>query len=43
MVIISGKPDTFIAGADIHMIASCTEAAQAQALSGIRTRLFNLD
>ena len=24
MVIISGKPDTFIAGADIHMIAGCT-------------------
>ena len=42
MVIISGKPDTFIAGADIHMIAGCTEAAQAQALSESGQRLFNL-
>lgn len=42
MVIISGKPDTFIAGADIHMIAGCTEAAQAQILSESGQRLFNL-
>lgn len=42
MVIISGKPDTFIAGADIHMIAGCTEASQAQALSESGQRLFNL-
>lgn len=42
MVIISGKPGNFIAGADINMIASCQDAAQAQALSAAGQQLFNL-
>ncbi len=33
VVIISGKPDNFIAGADINMIADCKSAAQAQSLA----------
>ncbi|MBD8213847.1 fatty acid oxidation complex subunit alpha FadJ [Erwinia persicina] len=33
LVIISGKPDSFIAGADISMIAACTTAQQASALA----------
>ncbi|NDJ56936.1 fatty acid oxidation complex subunit alpha FadJ [Enterobacteriaceae bacterium 4M9] len=33
VVIISGKPDNFIAGADINMIAGCKSAAEAQALA----------
>ncbi|QUG74922.1 fatty acid oxidation complex subunit alpha FadJ [Erwinia sp. E602] len=33
VVLISGKPDTFIAGADIGMIAACRTAEQAQALA----------
>lgn len=33
VVIISGKPDNFIAGADINMIADCKSAAEAQALA----------
>lgn len=33
LVIISGKPDSFIAGADISMIAACDTAAQAEALA----------
>ncbi|PIJ51526.1 multifunctional fatty acid oxidation complex subunit alpha [Erwinia sp. OLTSP20] len=33
IVLISGKPDSFIAGADINMIAGCQTAAQAQALA----------
>ncbi|MEG0434776.1 MAG: enoyl-CoA hydratase-related protein, partial [Morganella sp. (in: enterobacteria)] len=42
MVIISGKPGNFIAGADINMIASCQDVAQAQALSAAGQQLFNL-
>ncbi|MBS0974741.1 enoyl-CoA hydratase-related protein, partial [Serratia rubidaea] len=33
LVIISGKPDSFIAGADITMIAACNSAQEAQALA----------
>lgn len=33
VVLISGKPDSFIAGADIAMIAACDSAQQAEALS----------
>ena len=32
-VLISAKPDNFIAGADINMIARCTTAQEAQALA----------
>lgn len=33
LVIISGKPDSFIAGADISMIADCSSAQQAEELA----------
>ena len=33
IVLISGKPDSFIAGADIGMIAACENAQQAQSLA----------
>jgi 3-hydroxyacyl-CoA dehydrogenase/enoyl-CoA hydratase/3-hydroxybutyryl-CoA epimerase len=33
LVFISGKPDNFIAGADINMIAGCQNAQEAQALA----------
>lgn len=33
LVLISGKPDSFIAGADIAMIAACQTAQQAEALA----------
>lgn len=33
LVLISGKPDSFIAGADISMIAACDTAEQASALA----------
>lgn len=33
LVMISGKPDSFIAGADITMIASCSSAQQAEELA----------
>ena len=33
LVIISGKPDAFIAGADISMIAACRSAGEAEALA----------
>lgn len=33
LVLISGKPDSFIAGADISMIAACKTAAEAEALA----------
>ncbi|WP_034916198.1 fatty acid oxidation complex subunit alpha FadJ [Erwinia sp. 9145] len=33
LVLISGKPDSFIAGADITMLDNCTTAAEAQALA----------
>ncbi len=33
LVLASGKPDSFVAGADVHMLAKCTTAAEATALS----------
>ncbi len=33
LVLLSGKPDTFIAGADITMIAACGSAKEAEALA----------
>ncbi|MGK9522533.1 enoyl-CoA hydratase-related protein, partial [Salmonella enterica subsp. enterica] len=33
LVLISGKPDSFIAGADITMIAGCKTAAEASQLA----------
>jgi len=33
LIFISGKPDNFIAGADINMIASCQTALEAQTLA----------
>lgn len=33
LVFISGKPDNFVAGADINMIAGCQTAAEAQSLA----------
>lgn len=33
LVLISGKPDSFIAGADISMIAACKTPAEAEALA----------
>ncbi|OAN18572.1 multifunctional fatty acid oxidation complex subunit alpha [Photobacterium jeanii] len=40
MVIHSGKPDNFIAGADIKMLAACTTAKEAQALATQGQELF---
>ncbi|KJF79458.1 hypothetical protein UA44_11715 [Klebsiella aerogenes] len=37
-VFISAKPDNFIAGADINMIARCTSAAEAEALRARASR-----
>ncbi|MBP8269584.1 MAG: fatty acid oxidation complex subunit alpha FadJ, partial [Aeromonas sp.] len=33
LVIVSGKKDSFVAGADIAMLAACTSAQDAEALS----------
>ncbi|MFT5813406.1 MAG: 3-hydroxyacyl-CoA dehydrogenase/enoyl-CoA hydratase/3-hydroxybutyryl-CoA epimerase [Psychroserpens sp.] len=33
LVLTSGKVDSFVAGADVHMLASCTSASEATALS----------
>ena len=33
IVLLSGKADSFVAGADVNMLASCTSAEQATALS----------
>ncbi|MGF1688430.1 fatty acid oxidation complex subunit alpha FadJ [Photobacterium japonica] len=40
MVVYSGKPDNFIAGADIHMLAACETAEEAQALAQKGQQLF---
>ncbi|MBD2800963.1 fatty acid oxidation complex subunit alpha FadJ [Xenorhabdus sp. M] len=40
LVIISGKPDTFIAGADISMIAGCKTQEEATALAEKGQKLF---
>src|SRR5699024_9508207 len=41
LVICSGKPDSFIVGADVHMLAACSSAEQAQALSVAGQEVFN--
>ncbi|PHM72673.1 fatty acid oxidation complex subunit alpha FadJ [Xenorhabdus sp. KJ12.1] len=41
LVIISGKPDTFIAGADITMIAGCQTQQEATALAEKGQELFD--
>lgn len=40
VIILSGKPDGFIAGADIHMLDKCHTADQAQELAQQGQRLF---
>ena len=41
LVLRSGKPDTFIVGADVHMLAACTRAEQARELSLAGQGTFN--
>ena len=41
MVVHSGKPDNFIAGADIKMLAACTTAEEAQQLAAQGQVLFS--
>ncbi|GAB3527419.1 fatty acid oxidation complex subunit alpha FadJ [Photobacterium alginatilyticum] len=40
LVVHSGKPDNFIAGADIRMLAACTTAEEAQQLAAKGQELF---
>ncbi|MGJ8693646.1 MAG: fatty acid oxidation complex subunit alpha FadJ [Thalassotalea sp.] len=42
LVIISGKPDSFIAGADIHMLDDCKTADDAKQLSQQGQYIFDL-
>ncbi|MDP5291363.1 fatty acid oxidation complex subunit alpha FadJ [Oceanimonas sp. CHS3-5] len=41
LVLCSGKPDSFIAGADVHMLDDCQTAEQAKALSRAGQELFS--
>ncbi|ART79141.1 fatty acid oxidation complex subunit alpha FadJ [Oceanisphaera avium] len=41
LVLCSGKPDSFIAGADVNMLAACSTLEQAQALSKAGQTVFN--
>lgn len=41
LILISGKPDNFIVGADIRMIDKCQTIEQAQALSSAGQAVFN--
>ncbi|WP_417618218.1 fatty acid oxidation complex subunit alpha FadJ [Oceanisphaera sp.] len=41
LVLRSGKADSFIAGADVNMLAACTSAEQAEALSKAGQDMFN--
>ncbi|MGF1724253.1 fatty acid oxidation complex subunit alpha FadJ [Photobacterium nomapromontoriensis] len=41
MVVYSGKPDNFVAGADIRMLAACTTAEEARALAEKGQQLFS--
>lgn len=41
LILLSGKPGNFIAGADIEMIRSCKTEAEAEALSSMGQKLFN--
>jgi enoyl-CoA hydratase/carnithine racemase len=40
VVLISAKPDNFIAGADINMIARCATAQEAEALPARGNKLW---
>ncbi|WP_299014943.1 fatty acid oxidation complex subunit alpha FadJ [uncultured Photobacterium sp.] len=40
LVVYSGKPDNFIAGADIRMLAACTTAEEAEQLAAKGQELF---
>ncbi|WP_116473369.1 fatty acid oxidation complex subunit alpha FadJ [Zobellella maritima] len=40
LVLCSGKPDSFVAGADINMLAACTTAAEATALARAGQQIF---
>lgn len=41
LVFISGKPDSFIAGADISMLDGCKTAEEAQAIGRMGQQMFN--
>jgi 3-hydroxyacyl-CoA dehydrogenase/enoyl-CoA hydratase/3-hydroxybutyryl-CoA epimerase len=41
IVLMSGKPDSFVAGADVNMLASCKTAAEATALSRQGQMIFD--
>jgi len=41
LIVLSGKPDSFVAGADINMLASCKTAAEAVALSRQGQMIFD--
>lgn len=41
LVFISGKPNSFIAGADISMLAACQTAEQAQSIATMGQDIFN--
>lgn len=41
LVLLSGKADSFVAGADVHMLASCTSAEEAMALSRQGQMIFD--
>ncbi|GAA3528005.1 fatty acid oxidation complex subunit alpha FadJ [Zobellella aerophila] len=40
LVLCSGKPDSFVAGADINMLTACTTAAEAAALAKAGQQIF---
>ncbi|PSJ48379.1 fatty acid oxidation complex subunit alpha FadJ [Zobellella taiwanensis] len=41
LVLCSGKPDSFVAGADVNMLAACRSADEAAALARAGQTLFN--
>ncbi|WP_319783931.1 fatty acid oxidation complex subunit alpha FadJ [Oceanisphaera sp. IT1-181] len=41
LVLRSGKPDSFIAGADVNMLAACSSVEQAKTLSEAGQNVFN--
>ncbi len=41
LVFISGKPDSFIAGADISMLDGCASAAEAEAIGRMGQQMFD--
>ncbi|SEK45363.1 3-hydroxyacyl-CoA dehydrogenase / enoyl-CoA hydratase / 3-hydroxybutyryl-CoA epimerase [Colwellia chukchiensis] len=41
LVLVSGKADSFVAGADVHMLANCNSAAEATALSRQGQMIFD--